>query len=179
MKKQNLLLKSALVFGLIAVLVVAALPKDSIGATQNPVKTSTQPKATVSKPVTVTKKVVIQDTPEQLKYIKPVEEAKPEVIKTLVDRSGSLPTNLTNGESGWTFTGTMTVDGSTNALIENPGTGDGVFLRVGQTWKNARLTSVKEKALVFTPIDPDLTFRSASSKGSVRKTKQPKAGGHK
>jgi hypothetical protein len=179
MKKQNLLLKGALVFGLIAILVVAALPKDSIGATPSPMKTSQQPKATVSKPIAVSEKVVTEDTPQELKNLKPVEELKPEIAKITVDRSDSIPANLTAGESGWTFTGTMTVDGTTNALIENPTTGDGVFLRVGQTWKNARLISVRDKGLVFTAVDPDLTIRSLSSKGSARKARQSKTGGRK
>ena len=45
------------------------------------------------------------------------------------------------------YTGNMVVDGVPNALLENGGNGEGVFLRPGQHWKNLRLVSVKEDTI--------------------------------
>lgn len=60
-----------------------------------------------------------------------------------------IPTSWANGEGSWTYTGNMTVDGVPNALLENGTSGDGVFLRPGQRWKNLRLIAVKEDSIVI------------------------------
>lgn len=61
--------------------------------------------------------------------------------------AGTIPGSFTGGEGSWTYTGNMVVDGTPNALLENGTTGDGVFLRPGQTWKNCRLVAVKEDSI--------------------------------
>lgn len=61
--------------------------------------------------------------------------------------AGTIPGSFTGGESSWTYTGNMVVDGVANALLENSSTGDGVFLRPGQSWKNCRLVAVKDDSI--------------------------------
>lgn len=64
-----------------------------------------------------------------------------------------LPIALTGGESGWTYTGTAAVDGRIQAVVENPGTGQGDFLSVGQTWKKAKVVAVTESSLTLEGSD--------------------------
>ncbi len=58
-----------------------------------------------------------------------------------------IPLGFTGGEGTWIYTGNMVVDGTPNALLENASTGDGVFLRPGQSWKSLRLIAVKEDSI--------------------------------
>jgi len=68
----------------------------------------------------------------------------------------ALPSDLTGGESGWSYTGTAAVDGRIQAVVENPSTGQGDFLSVGQKWKNARVVAVTESSLVLEGADGQL-----------------------
>lgn len=61
----------------------------------------------------------------------------------------ALPLAITGGEAGWMYTGTAEVDGRIQAVVENPGTGQGDFLSVGQHWKKGRVISVTDSLLVF------------------------------
>jgi hypothetical protein len=61
----------------------------------------------------------------------------------------ALPTALTGGEGGWAYTGTAEVDGRIQAVVENPGTGQGDFLFVGQRWKSARVVAITDSTLVL------------------------------
>ncbi len=65
----------------------------------------------------------------------------------------ALPAELTGGESGWAYTGTAAVDGRIQAVVENPSTGQGDFLTVGQTWKKARVVAVTEDSLTLQGSD--------------------------
>jgi len=65
----------------------------------------------------------------------------------------ALPLSITGGEAGWMYTGTAEVDGKIQAVIENPGTGQGDFLSVGQNWKKGRVVSVTDSLLVFASED--------------------------
>lgn len=83
----------------------------------------------------------------------PVKNAFMPVVRkssALANASPSaLPAELTGGESGWAYTGTAAVDGRIQAVVENPGTGQGDFLSVGQSWKNARVVAVTESSLTL------------------------------
>lgn len=61
----------------------------------------------------------------------------------------ALPTALTGGEGGWAYTGTAEVDGKIQAVVENPSTGQGDFLFVGQRWKSARVVAITDSTLVL------------------------------
>lgn len=63
-----------------------------------------------------------------------------------VARNG-IPPAFADGEGTWTYTGNMTVNGTPNALLENSATGEGVFLRPGQRWKQLKLVTVREDSI--------------------------------
>ncbi|HRF59464.1 MAG TPA: hypothetical protein PLH94_06055 [Fimbriimonadaceae bacterium] len=64
-------------------------------------------------------------------------------------RLDSIPTAFTGGDPNWRYTGNAEQDGDRVALLENSSTGEGVFLRVGETWKQAVLTSIEDDAVVM------------------------------
>ena len=61
----------------------------------------------------------------------------------------AVPTDFTGGEGGWTYTGTASVDGRIQAVVENQGTGQGDFLSVGQAWKKSKVVAVTDSSLVL------------------------------
>ncbi len=65
----------------------------------------------------------------------------------------ALPAELTGGEAGWAYTGTAAVDGRIQAVVENPSTGQGDFLSVGQNWKRAKVVAVTEDSLTLEGSD--------------------------
>lgn len=87
----------------------------------------------------------------------PAKNAFMPVIKkssALANASPSaLPVELTGGESGWAYTGTAAVDGRIQAVVENPSTGQGDFLSVGQSWKKAKVVAVTESSLTLEGMD--------------------------
>jgi hypothetical protein len=60
-----------------------------------------------------------------------------------------IPADLAGGEAGWTYTGTVEVNGVTQALLENPTTGAGDFVRVGDTWKKARVMGITQTEILL------------------------------
>ena len=52
--------------------------------------------------------------------------------------------------SGWTLTGINTVDGVTNALVENTATNGSTFLHVGDTWQGLTVKAIDPDGIVFT-----------------------------
>lgn len=64
-------------------------------------------------------------------------------------RLDALPTSFTGGEANWRYTGNASLNGVRLALIENASTGEGVFLRVGERWKDAVLSAIEEEAIVM------------------------------
>jgi hypothetical protein len=67
----------------------------------------------------------------------------------LADMKSGIPTYLTSGESGWTFTGTAEDGKKTMALVENSARGDSAFLTVGETWKTSTVTGINEHHLML------------------------------
>jgi hypothetical protein len=94
----------------------------------------------------------------------------PVIRKASAELSGvpnSLPIAFTGGESGWTYTGTASVDGRIQAVVENKATGQGDFLSVGQNWKNARVAAVTESTLVLVGMNgEEITVKMQESLGS-------------
>jgi hypothetical protein len=116
-------------------------------------------KTTVRKPVTRKADVVTLITKEDLTAkFDPVNITAKNAFMPYVKKStgdsaqaapNALPSVLTNGESGWVYTGTAEVDGRIQAVVENQASGQGDFLSVGQNWKNARVVAVTESKLVL------------------------------
>lgn len=61
----------------------------------------------------------------------------------------SVPADFAGGEANWIYTGNAEYDGVRQALIENRTTGDAVFLRRGQKWKNAYVVEISEYSVVL------------------------------
>lgn len=67
---------------------------------------------------------------------------KPLVVRSGAREAGSaarangVPASLAGGDVNWTYTGTAEVDDVPTVLIENSSTGEGVFLRQGERWKD-------------------------------------------
>jgi hypothetical protein len=69
--------------------------------------------------------------------------------KSLMGSSNAIPPVFTSGETGWIYTGNMEVNGGQNALVENSGTGEGVFLKPGEKWKSMTLKQVKSDSIIL------------------------------
>lgn len=85
---------------------------------------------------------------------------KPLVLRSNVDVSTSGPSNqipasFAGGESNWIYTGSATMDGRIQGLLENTSSGEGVFLSPGQHWKSLVCTAIREDGLVVTGPDGD------------------------
>lgn len=80
---------------------------------------------------------------------------KPQIVRRDVNSqlrtgaSNGIPPLFAGGEAGWTYTGNMEVNGKPNALLENSGTGEGVFLKPGEKWKALTLVKVNEDSIVL------------------------------
>lgn len=61
----------------------------------------------------------------------------------------AVPTILTAGESGWYYTGMAEVDGIPTGLLENRSTGEGVFLKQSEKWKDATVRSISPFVLIL------------------------------
>lgn len=60
-----------------------------------------------------------------------------------------IPADFTDGKTKWLYTGTAIVDGAPMALVENPETGEGEFIKVGQRWKNAIVRKITPTSLAL------------------------------
>lgn len=60
-----------------------------------------------------------------------------------------IPAEFSGDNTKWTYTGTAIVDGVPMALIENPTTGEGEFVKVGQAWKKAVVRKITPTTLVL------------------------------
>lgn len=77
----------------------------------------------------------------------------PVVARAESGSSGGLAPNefstaLTNGEPGWFYTGTVIVDEVPSALIENISTGEGMYLKVGEKFKNVVIAEITPTYIV-------------------------------
>lgn len=64
-------------------------------------------------------------------------------------QEGGIPPDFAGGDGNWVCTGTAEVDGVRMALVENKSTGEGEFLKEGQTWKSAVVSKVLEDGVVM------------------------------
>ncbi len=61
---------------------------------------------------------------------------------------GSGSGGLRGRQGSWSLTGINSIDGSTQALIEN-GSGDSVFLKKGDNWNGLRVVAIESEDIVF------------------------------
>src|SRR5690606_15601791 len=66
-----------------------------------------------------------------------------------VGSPNQVPPHFVNGESTWFFTGTTSFDGSTMALIENTATGEGQYLRVGESLLGATVVEIGRNSVTL------------------------------
>lgn len=72
--------------------------------------------------------------------------------------ANKLPSSFAGGDGNWVFTGTVEMDGVRQALLENRNSGDGVFLRSGQRWKNCIVKRVNQDSVVIEGPSGQMTF---------------------
>lgn len=86
-----------------------------------------------------------------------------------IDPNG-LDATLTGGES-WVFTGTPEVDGVRTALLENTVTGQGVYLKVGEAFRQMKVMSIEPDQLVVRGNDgADRTVHLADATQATDRT---------
>lgn len=79
----------------------------------------------------------------------------PLVLASSGGRGGSIapnaiPFDFTGSKEAWVYTGTAVINGVPNALVENTSTGEGEFIKVGQTWKLATVRRITPTSLTLT-----------------------------
>lgn len=65
----------------------------------------------------------------------------------------NIPSELTLGEQNWAYTGMAEVNSIPQALVENTVTGDGVFLKQGERWKDATVFQITPDVLTLIAAD--------------------------
>jgi hypothetical protein len=68
---------------------------------------------------------------------------------TTSDLPNQIPSAFMNGESGWYLTGIVNFDGRNEALLENTGSKEGLYLGVGQTIRNATLMDITRNSITL------------------------------
>jgi hypothetical protein len=56
--------------------------------------------------------------------------------------ANAIPSEYTEGEGNWAYTGTAEIDGVPQALFENKTTQEGIFVRQGEHWKRAVIEQI-------------------------------------
>ncbi len=129
------------------------------------VMTSDDAKAKSTKPKAIAKKSskTALYLPEDYKasfapVLLPVKNVMHPLVIRAMDRLGgssetSIPSNFTGGDGNWIYTGLAEVNGSPTALLENESSGEGVFLKVGERWKQCIVAEIKSESVVL--VGPD------------------------
>ncbi len=151
-KTQSSSLKKILIFGLPVIAILFLMPSGQPQkGTHKTVPAGTATKKTAKKGDIVTQ----EDIDARPSDFKAVTASMKNTFVPLVVKGGGkagpedLPLTFTQGESGWRYTGNMTVDGVPNALFENANSGDGAFIKPGQHWKGLRLVTVRDDSIVI------------------------------
>jgi hypothetical protein len=123
-----------------------------------------------SVPIRKSKKTVASQTKKAADEFLPIDytakfpaysEPAKDAFKPLIIRSsdagkgvsavpnGGIPINYTGGEPNWNYTGVAVINGIPNALLDNSGTGEGVFLKAGDHWKSSSVLTVTQDSVVL------------------------------
>jgi hypothetical protein len=121
-------------------------------------------------PVRKTKRVVASQTKKATDEFLPIDykakfsaytESTKDAFKPLIIRSsdagqgvgavpnGGIPLSYTAGEPNWNYTGVAYIDGVPHALLDNSGTGEGVFIKAGDHWKSSSVLTVTQDSVVL------------------------------
>ena len=79
----------------------------------------------------------------------PLVVRKSAALSEALAASGVIPAEFAGGDANWICTGTAEVDGVRQVLLENKSTSEGVFLRVGEHWKNSVVSDVTEDSVTL------------------------------
>lgn len=60
-----------------------------------------------------------------------------------------VPASFASGEAGWFFTGAAIIDQVPTALLENTQTGQGLYVKQGDLWKNCRIERITPTSLTL------------------------------
>lgn len=172
-KKRN---SRPLIYGGVAVVAIAAFiltGEDSSGGNEA-IKSSKAARQETGRSSTRTRSSTAFTDEDYSATFPAVNEAPANAFKPLVvsakaaggsgSGSGSqaapneIPASFTDGESIWLYTGTASVDGVPMALVENPATSEGEFIKVGQRWKNTVVRKITPTTLVLSGPGGSRTF---------------------
>ena len=125
-----------------------------------PAKTSTKPK-THARITTANSQFLPVDysttfdaqVPLARNAFKPLVERRSSALLNALAAGGAIPPELTGGDANWVCTGSAEVDGIKQALLENKNSGDAVFVKQGDHWKNAVVSQVLDEAVVLVGDD--------------------------
>jgi len=81
---------------------------------------------------------------------------------------GGLPGYLTGGDTNWQYTGSVQVNGNTQALLENTKSSDSVYLNVGQHWKHGKVKRISDSDVQLEGDNGKL-FTVKMSEGDTKK----------
>lgn len=145
-----------LIYGAVAVIAIAGF------VLTEPEKPTASPVAKTTKKAPTAKKNVNSAYTEEdeaarfARLDEPISNVfKPAVIdagkasRAVLDIPNAIPATFMNGEAGWFLTGIATFNGRTVALLENPSTNSGEYLGVGETLRQATLSSISRNSIVL------------------------------
>lgn len=147
-------------YGGLALVVVAALILTEPQKVQRPPRKS----AAVTRPVKTDKALEDFDERDQKATFEPVALTTRDAFKPLVVRGegvgpdsaglpNQVPPSFASGEAGWFFTGAAVIDQVPTALIENTQTGQGLYVKQGDLWKNCRVERITPTSLTLAAGD--------------------------
>lgn len=135
MAKPNPLLLKIVFLGLPLILGVALLPTDSP-------KSSTQPSNAFVKPS--------PDRGGSGSNLPQYDSSEVhDKFRSSDSLPGAIPSGLANGNTGWFFTGTVTVNGVQKAVLENERTGDAAYLATGEAWYQLRVMAIHGNSIII------------------------------
>ncbi|MEQ1823758.1 MAG: hypothetical protein ABL949_14715 [Fimbriimonadaceae bacterium] len=82
--------------------------------------------------------------------------------------ANAVPASYAGGDGSWVFTGSVEIDGSRQALLENRKSNDGVFLRAGQRWKSCVVKRVLADSVVLDGPSGQMTFGLVSDEPGLK-----------
>jgi len=102
-----------------------------------------------------------------------------EKVVTVTDPSElmKVPASLASGESDWTYTGMVEVNGIRMALLENATTHVGGYVKEGETWKKSRIEHITSANLVVVGPDGNEETVYRFNANQTPKPKPPPDGG--
>lgn len=160
MKKPPIINKRLQILLLVVVLIAVVMfgfPAD------NGSKTAMKAKPTVKKAAKTDKSADEFTAADRTTTFEPTVMTVANVFKPLVYRkdapgsvtgagsaaANAVPADFADGDSNWRYTGTLEVDNSLSALIENRSTKDGIYLTRGQHWHNCVVQGITSSTVTL------------------------------